>query len=344
MSLRIKVRINMLQILECVPNVSEGRDISIITGIEDSIRNIKDVTLLHTDTGKAANRTVFTFAGSPEAVVEAAFQMSRTAARLIDMRHHSGEHPRIGAVDVLPLVPVKGIMMNEAVSYSRRLALRIGEELAIPVYCYEYSAFSEKRKKLEDCRAGEYEGLATKMTLPDWKPDYGPGTFNSKSGATIVGARNLLVAYNINLNTSSVQIAKSIASEVRESGKVITESGGIRKRIPGSLKSVKAIGWFIAEYGCAQVSMNLTDMSVTPVHKAFDEVSKAAGKYNVEVTGSEVIGLISLQAMLDAGKYYSREKNETDQYYIMEAISSLGLNQLYKFLPEEKIIEYKLKL
>jgi len=299
---------------------------------------------LHTDIGKAANRTVFTFVGTSEAVVEAAFQMTKTASKLIDMRNHDGEHPRIGAVDIIPLVPIRGISMTDTVKYSHQLARRIGEELHIPVYCYEYSALTEIRRKLEECRAGEYEGLASKISIPDWKPDFGPELFNPKSGATIIGARNFLVAYNINLNTSSVQIANAIASEIRESGKIIIESDGIKKRIQGSLKSVKAIGWYIAEYGFAQVSLNLTDISVTPVHKAFEEVKITANKYNVKVTGSEIIGLISLQAIKDAGIYYSKKKDQADQYYIGKAIVNMGLNQLYKFKPEEKIIEYQIKL
>ena len=333
----------MNQLLECIPNISEGKDQGIIESISDSISKTKGVYLLNIDSGKAANRTVYTFAGKPEAVIEAAFRMTQTAAGLIDMRNHSGAHPRTGAVDVIPLVPVREISMAETVNLSYILAGRIGEELKIPVYCYEYSAFSAFRKKLENCRAGGYEGLEKKISEPFGKPDFGPSVFNARSGASIIGARNLLLAYNINLNTASAKLANAIASEIRESGKIVSDSAGQKVRVAGSLKSVKALGWFIQEYGFAQISANLTDLKETPVHVVFEEAKKVAGKYSVKVTGSEIIGLVPLQALTEAGKYYNHEKNRTEEFYINIAVEHLGLNRIYPFLPYEKILEYKLR-
>jgi glutamate formiminotransferase/formiminotetrahydrofolate cyclodeaminase len=345
------------QLIECVPNFSEGNDMNIIKQITNEIESVEGVSLLDVDPGKATNRTVVTMVGSPEQVIEAAFRAVKKAQELIDMRHHKGAHPRFGATDVCPLVPVAGITMEETVAYARKLAKRIGDELNIPIYCYENAAFSEVRKNLANCRAGEYEGLKEKLSKPEWKPDFGPTEFNAKAGATAVGARDFLVAYNINLNTTSTRRANSIAFDVREkgrpmregdpiTGKQVVDEKGNKVWIPGTLKTVKAIGWFIDEYGIAQISMNLTNISITPVHVAFDEVCKKAQERGVRVTGSELVGLIPLQAMIDAGKYFLKKQKRSvgipDSEIIKIAIKSLGLDDLYKFKPEEKIIEYKL--
>ncbi len=345
------------QLIECVPNFSEGNDMSIIKQITNEIESVEGVSLLDVDPGKATNRTVVTMVGSPEQVIEAAFRAVKKAQELIDMRNHKGAHPRFGATDVCPLVPVAGITMEETVAYARKLAKRIGDELNIPIYCYENAAFSEVRKNLANCRAGEYEGLKEKLSKPEWKPDFGPSEFNAKAGATAVGARDFLVAYNVNLNTTSTRRANAIAFDVREkgrpmregdpiTGKQVVDEKGNKVWIPGTLKTVKAIGWFIDEYGIAQISMNLTNISITPVHVAFDEVCKKAQERGVRVTGSELVGLIPLQAMIDAGKYFLKKQKRSvgipDSEIIKIAVKSLGLDDLYKFKPEEKIIEYKL--
>lgn len=347
----------MNKLIECVPNFSEGRDMGIIKLITDVIERVGGVKLLDVDPGAATNRTVVTFVGTPDEVVEAAFQAVKKASELIDMRFHKGEHPRMGATDVCPLIPVSNISMEETVEYARKLAKRIGEELAIPVYCYESAAFFPERKNLATCRAGEYEGLPQKLTDPNWKPDFGPASFNERSGATAVGARDFLVAFNVNLNTTSTRRANSIAYDVRERGRVLREGNPITGKIvkdekgnqvyvPGSLKSVKAIGWFIEEYGIAQISMNLTNIGVTPVHIAFDEVCRKAEARGVRVTGSELVGLIPLKAMIEAGKYFlgkqqrSRGVDETELIKI--AVKSMGLDELKPFNPEDKIIEYVL--
>ncbi|MEE4198238.1 MAG: glutamate formimidoyltransferase [Bacteroidales bacterium] len=347
----------MKQLIECVPNFSEGKDMGIIKQITNEIESIEGVSLLDVDPGKATNRTVVTFVGSPDEVCEAAFRAVKKASELIDMRHHKGAHPRFGATDVCPLVPVAGITMDETVEYARKLAKRIGEELSIPVFCYENAAFKEVRKNLANCRAGEYEGLKDKLSKPEWKPDFGPATFHAKAGATAVGARDFLVAYNINLNTTSTRRANAIAFDVREKGRVKREGGkltgkpvldekGNKVWIPGSLKAVKAIGWFIDEYGIAQLSMNLTNISITSVHEAFDEVCKRAESRGIRVTGSELVGLVPLKAMLDAGKYFLRKQHRSvgipESEIIKIAVKSLGLDDLYEFKPEEKIIEYKM--
>lgn len=321
-------------IIECVPNVSEGRDLKVIRQLENSIQSAPGVRLLHVDIGRSANRTVFTFAGHPDQVVEAAFRLVSKTSELIDMRKHKGEHPRLGATDVLPLVPVSGVSMLETVEHSHKLGQRIGEELNIPVYCYEEAAFHSERKKLEYCRSGEYEGLRERMKLPEWKPDFGPDHFNEKAGAVIVGARNYLVAYNVNLETSSVEIAKDIAAIVRESG---------TKNQSGTLKTVKAIGWYIEEYGKTQVSMNLTNLSITALHIAFEEVKKIAGSRGIKVSGSELIGLIPLNALLGAGKFYMAQHKihaVTEPDIIQIAVKYLGLDELRPFIPSERIIEY----
>ena len=273
----------MKQLIECVPNFSEGRDHSIIKQITDVIEGVHGIKLLNVDPGFATNRTVVTFVGEPGQVVEAAFLAIKRASEIIDMRYHKGEHPRFGATDVCPFVPVSGISMEETVEYSRQLARRVGEELAIPVYCYEFAAFEKKRESLAYCRTGEYEGLAERLKLAEWRPDFGPATFNERSGAIAIGARNFLIAYNINLNTTSVRLANSIAFDVREAGrikregdpltgKIIKDERGEPLRIPGTLKKVRAIGWYIEEYGIAQISMNLLDITTTSVHQTFDEV------------------------------------------------------------------------
>jgi glutamate formiminotransferase/formiminotetrahydrofolate cyclodeaminase len=345
----------MKQLIECVPNFSEGRDEKIIKQITDAIESVDGIKLLNVDPGKATNRTVVTFVGEPEQVIEAAFQGAKMAAQLIDMSKHKGEHPRFGATDVCPLVPIANISMEETVVYARRLAKRMGEELGISVYCYEFAASTEERRSLANCRAGEYEGLKEKLQQPEWKPDFGPDTLNERAGAIAVGARNFLIAYNVNLNTTSVRRANSIAFDVREAGrvvrdgdpltgKIVNDENGEPLRIPGTLKKVRAIGWFIQEYGIAQISMNLTDISVTSMHQAFDEVSERARERGIRVTGSELIGVIPLQAMLDAGKYFLRKQERSvgipDEEIIKIAVKSLGLDELAPFDPKKRIIEY----
>jgi len=345
------------RVLECVPNFSEGRDLAVIRRITDRIAAADGVKLLDVDSGAATNRTVVTFAGEPDAVVEAAFHGAAVAAELIDMRKHHGEHPRFGTTDVCPLVPIAGITMDEAVGYARRLAQRIGEKLGIPVYCYEYAALDPRRRNLADVRAGEYEGLRDKLADPAWRPDFGPLELNARAGATAVGARKLLVAYNVNLNTTSTRRANAIAFDVRErgrvrrrghplTGEVVRDARGEPEWAPGSLRSVKAIGWYIAEYGIAQVSMNLTDLDVTPIHVAFDEVARRAEARGVRVTGSEIVGVVPLAAVLEAGRHFLRKQQRStgvaDGELIKIAVRSLGLNDLRPFNAEEKIIEYAL--
>jgi glutamate formiminotransferase/formiminotetrahydrofolate cyclodeaminase len=335
------------QIIECVPNFSEGRDMGIIKQITDSIESVEAVKLLDVDPGRDTNRTVVTFVGEPEKVSEAAFRAVRKASELIDMSKHHGEHPRMGATDVCPFVPVSGITMEETADYARKLAKRIGDELAIPVYCYENAASEDKRKNLAACRAGEYEGLRKKLTDPEWQPDFGPSAFNARSGATAVGARDFLVAFNVNLNTTSIRRANAIAFDLREKGRNIKNDKGEIINIPGTLKSVKAIGWYIEEYGIAQISMNLTNISVTPVHIAFDEVCRKADSRGIRVTGSELVGLIPLKSILEAGRYFlakqQRSAGVSDDELIKIAIKSMGLSDIHQFKPEEKIIEFVMK-
>lgn len=348
----------MKKLIECVPNFSEGRNMAVIKQITAQIEQVEGVRLLDVDPGKATNRTVVTFVGEPEAVIEAAFLAVKKASELIDMRNHTGEHPRMGATDVCPLIPISGVTMEETVVYARRLAERIGKELSIPVYCYEYAAFAEERRNLANCRAGEYEGLQKKLSDPKWRPDFGPAAFNATAGATAVGARDFLVAYNVNLNTTSVRRANAVAFDIREkgrpkregnqiTGKTLKDEKGEDIYIPGTLKAVKAIGWFIEEYGIAQISINLTNLSITPVHVAFEEASKKALERGIRVTGSELVGLIPLKAMLDAGKYFLRKQQRSvgvsEEELIKIAVKSLGLNDLKPFDPKEKIIEYLLE-
>ena len=344
----------MNKIIECVPNFSEGRNESIIQAIAAAIRSVEGVKLLHIDSGKAANRTVMTFAGVPEAVVEAAFQGIKKAAELIDMRLQTGEHPRIGATDVCPLIPISGVTMEETIEWSKKLAAKVGDPLSIlnenegiPVFLYENSASKPERQNLANIRGGEYESLKQKLTLPDWKSDFGPSVFNPRSGATVIGARDFLIAYNVNLNTKDVNIAKKIAQTVRESGYLVTLPNGEKQRQAGLLKSVKAIGWFIEEFGCAQVSMNLTNIDVTSVYEAFETCSEIAQKYGAQVTGSELIGLMPKRVMMEAGLYFLQKKNQdvnvSERVILDAAVEGLGLSDLAFFNPKERIIEYLLE-
>lgn len=344
------------QLIECVPNFSEGRDLNKIRQITDSIEQIRGIRLLHADRGETVNRTVVTFAGDPARVCEAAFQAIRTASRVIDMRTHHGKHPRIGATDVCPLVPVSNISMKETVDYAYALGYRVGRELSIPGYFYESAALNPARKNLSDCRKGEYEGLKKKLADPEWTPDFGPQEFNPKTGAIVIGARNYLIAYNINLNTRSATVAHNIACEIREKGRLkrminntegeIKDITGMPEYIPGILKYVKGMGWYISEYGIAQISLNLTDFLKTPMHVVFEEACRQAEKYGVRVTGSEVIGLVPLKAILDAGRYFlqktGQNTDQSEKIIIKTAIESLGLDNLVKFNPAEKILEYVL--
>jgi glutamate formiminotransferase len=353
----VKILVIMMRIIECIPNFSEGIDLKIIKQITSEIEGVESVSLLDVDPGKATNRTVVTFVGDPESVIEAAFRAVKKASELIDMAKHKGEHPRFGATDVCPLVPIANVTMDEVVEYARRLAKRIGDELEISVYCYENAAFSENRRNLANVRSGEYEGLQEKLSKPGWKPDFGPVKFNSRSGAIAVGARDFLVAYNINLNTTSTRRANAIAFDIREKGRVkrkgnpltgevVKDEKGNPVYIPGTLKSVKAIGWYIKEYGIAQISINLTNISITSIHKVFDEACKKAEERGIRVTGSELVGLVPLKAMLDAGRYFLKKQERSagvsDNELIKIAIKSLGLDDLYPFVPEDKIIEYKM--
>lgn len=348
----------MNKIIECVPNFSEGRDMHIINQIVDEIKTVEAVKVIDVDPGKATNRTVVTFVGEPEPVCEAAFRAVKKASELIDMSKHKGEHPRFGATDVLPLVPVKGISMEETAEFARKLGKRIGEELEIPVYCYEFAASEEKRRNLANCRAGEYEGLPQKLTDPSWKPDFGPAEFTEtvrKSGATAVSARNFLIAYNINLNTTSTRWANSIAFDIREKGRIKREGNPITGKIvkdengepvytPGLLKGVKGIGWFIEEYGIAQLSFNITDTTKVSMHQLFELACERAAIRGIRVTGSELVGVVPLQMMLDAGKYFLRKQHRStgisDEEILKIAVKSLGLDELTPFDPKKKIIEY----
>jgi glutamate formiminotransferase/formiminotetrahydrofolate cyclodeaminase len=349
---------HMTRLIECVPNFSEGRDPEIISRITERMNSVPGAAVLHVDPGKATNRTVVTVAGEPGAVAEAAFQGITAAAELIDMRTHHGEHPRMGATDVCPFVPISGVTMEEAAELARALAQRVGRELGIPVYLYEAAQPDPARRRLPDIREGEYEGLERKLADPAWKPDFGPGSFNAKSGATVIGARDFLVAYNVNLNTMSTRRANAVAFDVREAGRPLREGGSLTGKVltgpdgapllePGALKAVKAIGWFIDEYGSAQVSMNLTDLSVTPIHLAFDTVEESARERGMRVTGSELVGLVPLAAMLEAGRHYLRKQRRSlgvsERELIHIAVRSLGLSEFSPFVPDDRIIEYKLR-
>ena len=348
----------MRRIIECVPNFSEGRDPQIINAIVDSIEKSGGVKVLNVDPGEATNRTVVTFVGEPEAVVEAAFQGVKCASELIDMRHHHGAHPRSGATDVLPLIPISGITLQECAELARKLAERIFSELQVPCYCYESAAFKPERKNLAVCRAGEYEALPEKIADPARRPDFGPDVFTeaaARSGATNVGARDFLIAVNFNLNTTSTRRANAIAFDVREKGrpkregnpivgKIIRDENGEPVMIPGTLKGCKAIGWYIDEYGIAQVSMNITDINATPLHKAFEEVCRAAQARGIRVTGTEIVGLVPKRALIEAGRYFLEKQSRStgiDESEIMKiAIKSMGLDDLKPFDPKEKVIEF----
>jgi len=348
----------MKKLIECVPNFSEGRDQNIIRQITDAIKSVEGVSLLDVDPGASTNRTVVTFVGNPEAAVEAAFRAIKTAAELIDMRKHKGAHPRMGATDVCPFIPVSNVSWEEAIECANRLGQRVGHELKIPVFLYEKAARDKSRSNLSVIRAGEYEGFFEKIKQPKWKPDFGPAVFNDKSGATVIGVRDFLVAYNVNLNTKSVRRATSVAFDVREQGRVKTEDGtpsgkpvldsnGEPVRIPGVLKHVKAIGWFVKEYGMAQVSMNLTNIEETPLHLAFDACAEAAAERGLRVTGSEIVGMVPKKCLVDAGRYFLRKQQwsqgASEEELIDIAIRSMGLSELKPFDPKEKVIELKIE-
>jgi glutamate formiminotransferase/formiminotetrahydrofolate cyclodeaminase len=348
----------MKQLIECVPNFSEGRDMSVIRIITDEIEKVEGVRLLDVDPGAATNRTVVTLVGTPEEVIEAAFRAIKKASEVIDMSRHHGEHPRFGGTDVCPLVPISNITMEETAMYAHKLAERVGRELEIPVYCYESAALTPERRNLANCRSGEYEGLPKKLEDPAWKPDFGPAKFNARTGAIAIGARDFLVAYNINLNTTSTRRANAVAFDIREKGRPVREgnpiTGKIKKDeqgnelwIPGALKACKAIGWYIEEYGIAQVSINLTNISITSVHEAFEVSCMKAGERGMRVTGSELVGLVPKKAMIDAGKYFllkqQRSVGISEEEIIRIAVKSLGLDDLKPFNPREKIIEYLLE-
>lgn len=349
------------KLIECVPNFSEGNNMEVIKKITDEIESVEGVKLIDVDPGATTNRTVVTMVGTPEEVCEAAFKAVKKASELIDMSKHKGAHPRFGATDVCPLVPVANITMEEVIEYAHKLAERIGAELEIPIYCYEFAAKEEKRRNLANSRAGEYEAVKDRIGTEEWKPDFGPAEWNAKvakSGVTAVGARNFLVAINYNLNTTSTRRANSVAFDVREkgrvkregdpvTGKVVLDENGNKVWTPGTLKGTKAIGWFIEEFGIAQVSMNITDISVTPIHVAYEEVFEKAAKRGMRVTGAEVVGVVPKQALIDAGKHYLKLQNRStgipEKEIIKIAVKSMGLDDLYPFEPEKKVIEYMLE-
>ena len=348
----------MQKLIECVPNFSEGRDLDVIRQITGTIESVDGVSLLDVDPGASTNRTVVTFVGGPEATVQAAFRAIQKAAELIDMRKHKGAHPRMGATDVCPFIPVSNVSWEEAIACAKQLGRRVGEELNIPVYLYEKAAKDKSRANLSVIRAGEYEGFFEKIRQSEWKPDFGPAVFNEESGATVIGARDFLVAYNVNLNTKAVRRANSVAFDVREQGRVKTEDGtpsgkpvvdanGEAVRIPGMLKHVKAIGWFVKEYGIAQVSMNLTNIEETPLHVAFDACVEAASKRGLRVTGSEIVGMVPKKCLVDAGRYFLRTQKwsagASEEELIDMAVRSMGLSELKPFDPKEKVIEFKIE-
>ena len=348
----------MQQLIECVPNFSEGRNLELIHQITDEIEKSEGVNLLDVDPGSTTNRTVVTFVGTPDCVIEAAFKAIKKAQELIDMRNHHGDHPRFGATDVCPLVPVANITMEETAEYAHKLAKRVGEELHIPVYCYESAAFKPERRNLANCRHGEYEALKERLSSAEWKPDFGPAFMDesvAKSGASAIGARDFLIAVNYNLNTTSTRRANAIAFDVREKGrpkregnpivgKIIKDENGEPVMIPGTLKGTKAIGWYIKEYGVAQVSMNITNISATPLHIAFEEVCNKAAARGIRVTGTEIVGLIPKKVLIDAGKYFLQKQHRSlgidEKELIKIAVKSMGLDDLKPFNPEEKVIEY----
>ncbi|MEP7014393.1 MAG: glutamate formimidoyltransferase [Verrucomicrobiota bacterium] len=347
----------MQKLIECVPNFSEGRDLDVIRQITDAIQSVEGVSLLDVDPGASTNRTVVTFVGNPDAAVEAAFRGIKKASELIDMRRQKGAHPRMGATDVCPFIPVSNVTWEEAIACANQLGKRVGEELKIPVYLYERAAKDKSRSNLSVIRAGEYEGFSEKIKQAEWKPDFGPAVFSEKSGATVIGARDFLVAYNVNLNTKAVRRANSVAFDIREQGRFKTEDGtpsgkkvldakGEPVRIPGMLKHVKAIGWFVKEYGIAQVSINLTNIEETPLHLAFDACVEAASKRGLRVTGSEIVGMVPRKSLVDAGRYFLRKQKwsegASEEELIDVAVRSMGLSELKPFDPKEKVIEFKI--
>ena len=344
-----------MKLVECVPNISEGRRAEVYGAVATAAASVPGVTLLNIDPGADTNRTVITFVGDPDAVLEGAFQLIKKAHELIDMSRHRGAHPRMGATDVVPFIPIAGVTMDDCVALARKLGERVGEELSIPVYLYEYAASAPHRRNLADIREGEYEGLSKKIAHRDWQPDFGPATFNPRCGATVIGARKFLVAYNVNLNTLDKRLATRVAFDVRERGRVkrdengepILDKNGEQVWEPGVLKSVKAVGWVIPEYGCAQVSMNLTDIDVTPLHLAFDTCDERARGRGLRVTGSEIVGLVPLSVLLDAGRHYlqkmGRPAGVPESALVHTAIRSLGLSELKPFDPKERVIEYRLR-
>ena len=350
-----------MQLIECVPNISEGRNQIVIDKIVDVIETVDGVKLLNVDPGKATNRTVITFVGKPQAVIDAAFLLIEKAKELIDMSLHNGEHPRMGAVDVCPLIPISNITMEETVEYAHKLGERVGDELGIPIYCYENAAKEDKRVNLSNCRSGEYEGLSKKIITSVWKPDYGPSKFTEsvvKSGVTAISARDFLIAYNVNLNSTSSRRANAIAFDLREagrikregdkiSGKIVKDKNGEAVRQPGIFKNLKGIGWYIEEYGIAQISYNLTNINITSLHDVFEKTCQRAEIRGLRVTGSELIGLVPKKVLIDAGKYFLQKQSRSlaisDEEIIHIAIKSLGLDELQPFNPEERIIEYALK-
>lgn len=343
--LTFKLDVVMRQIIECVPNFSEGVNTKIIAQIANEIKQISGVKLLNTDAGKDANRTVITFAGEPDAVVKAAFNAIKKAGELIDMRTQKGEHPRMGATDVCPLIPVSNITLAEVDAYAKQMAARVGSELSIPVYLYEHSQADKRRSNLATIRSGEYEGFFEKINRQGWQPDFGPKQMDARRGATVIGARNFLIAYNVNLNTSSVDLANKVACDVRESGRLITDEKGGKTRVPGILKGVKAIGWYMPEYNCSQVSTNITDIDASPIHVVYEAIAERARVYGAKVTGSELIGLIPLTAMKQAALYFAGELNTeslSETELMNFAVEGLGLNELKPFYLQERIIEYLL--
>jgi glutamate formiminotransferase / formiminotetrahydrofolate cyclodeaminase len=345
---------DVMRVVECVPNISEGRRKDVYEAVARAAASVPGVTLLNIDPGADTNRTVITFVGEPEAVLEGAFQLVRRGVELIDMTSHRGAHPRLGAVDVVPFVPVSGVTMDECVTLARRLAERIGSELSIPVYLYEFAASAPHRRNLADIREGEYEALARRIKEKQWKPDFGPATFVARSGATVVGARKFLVAYNVNLNTLDKRLANGVAFDIRERGRMkrdadgnpVLDKKGEAEWEPGLLKSVKAVGWVIPEYGCAQVSINLTDLDVTPLHLAFDTCEERARERGLRVTGSEIVGLVPLSVLLDAGRHYLRRMGRPtgvpESVLVQTAIRTLGLSDVKPFDAKERVIEYRL--
>jgi glutamate formiminotransferase / formiminotetrahydrofolate cyclodeaminase len=348
----------MQKLIECVPNFSEGRDLGTVRQITDAIESVDGVSLLDVDPGASTNRAVVTFVGNPDAAVEAAFRGIRKAAELIDMRKHKGAHPRMGATDVCPFIPISNVSWEEAIECAKQLGKRVGEELKVPVYLYEKATKDKARSNLSIIRAGEYEGFFEKIKQPEWGPDFGPAVFSEKSGATVIGVRDFLIAYNVNLNTKSVRRANSVAFDVREQGRIKTEDGtpcgkpvlessGEPVRVPGMLKHVKAIGWLVKEYGIAQVSMNLTNIEETPLHAAFDACCEAANHRGLRVTGSEIVGMVPKKCLVDAGRYFLRKQKwsegVSEEELIDLAIRSMGLGELKPFDPKEKVIEFKIE-